>query len=95
MDRYWLQGAPDYALHALSCGAGYNIRWLLLAIARLGLGGPFCAFSAVLAYALGMLRRCSSLQGPRYASQAASCRWTRCGEIGLGGREMNFAGATS
>ena len=37
MDRCWLQGALGDALHALSCVAGYNIRWLLRAIARLGL----------------------------------------------------------
>ena len=36
MDRCWLQGAVGDALHALSCAAGYNIRWLLRAIARLG-----------------------------------------------------------
>ena len=49
MDRCWLQGAVGDALHALSCAAGYNIRWLLRAIARLGLGGIFCALSAVIA----------------------------------------------
>lgn len=38
MDRCWLQGALGDALHALSCAAGYNIRWLLRAIARMGLG---------------------------------------------------------
>ncbi len=37
MDRCWLQGALGDALHALCCAAGYNIRWLLRAIARLGL----------------------------------------------------------
>jgi IS5 family transposase len=36
MDRCWLQGALGDALHALSCAAGYNIRWLLRALARLG-----------------------------------------------------------
>ena len=38
MDRCWLQGAVGDALHALSCAAGYNIRWLLRAIVRLGVG---------------------------------------------------------
>ena len=41
MDRCWLQGAMGDALHALSYAAGYNIRWLLRAIVRLGLGGFF------------------------------------------------------
>lgn len=56
MDRCWLQGAVGDALHALSCAAGYNIRWLMRAIARLGLGGLFGALSAALAYAVGMLK---------------------------------------
>ena len=33
MDRCWLQGALGDALHAISCAAGYNLRWLLRAIA--------------------------------------------------------------
>jgi transposase, IS5 family len=33
MQRCWLQGQMGDALHALSCAAGYNIRWLLRAIA--------------------------------------------------------------
>jgi IS5 family transposase len=49
MDRCWLQGAMGDALHALSCAAGYNVRWLLRAIVRLGLSGLFYALSAVLA----------------------------------------------
>ena len=36
MDRCWLQGAIGDALHALSWAAGYHIRGLLRAIARLG-----------------------------------------------------------
>ena len=35
MDRFWLQGALGDALHALSCAAGYNIRWLMRASVRL------------------------------------------------------------
>jgi IS5 family transposase len=55
MDRCWLQGALGDALHALSCAAGYNIRWLLRAIARLGLGGLFCALTAMVMCALDTL----------------------------------------
>ena len=36
MDRCWLQGALGDALHAVSCAAGYNLRWLLRAIAADG-----------------------------------------------------------
>jgi transposase, IS5 family len=37
MDRCWLKGAEGDALHAVLCAAGFNIRWLLRAIARKGL----------------------------------------------------------
>ena len=43
MDRCWLQGALGDALHSISCAAGYNLRWLLRAITRLGLGPLFFA----------------------------------------------------
>jgi IS5 family transposase len=41
MDRCWLKGQEGDALHAVLCAAGYNIRWLLRAIARLGLRAVF------------------------------------------------------
>ena len=41
MDRCWMKGALGDALHALCCAAGYNIRWLLRAIARGGLATAF------------------------------------------------------
>ena len=41
MDRCWLQGSIGDALHTLGCAAGYNLRWLLRAIARLGIGATF------------------------------------------------------
>ena len=63
MDRCWLQGAVGDALHALNCAAGYNIRWLLRAITRLGLGGLFCAFIAVVLCALTTLH--AMLVGPK------------------------------
>jgi hypothetical protein len=37
MDRCWLQGQLGDALHAVLCAAGYNLRWLLRAMLRLGL----------------------------------------------------------
>jgi len=42
MDRSWRQGALGNALHALGCGAGDNLAWLLWAIAGLKLSG-LCA----------------------------------------------------
>jgi len=41
MDRCWLQGTLGDALHSISCAAGYNLRWLLRAIARLGIVAVF------------------------------------------------------
>jgi IS5 family transposase len=34
MDRCWLKGSEGDALHAVLCAAGFNIRWLLRAIAQ-------------------------------------------------------------
>ena len=65
MDRCWLQGAVGDALHALCCSAGYNIRWLLRAIVRLGLGALFCAWSAVVVCVVGLLG--ALLASPRAA----------------------------
>lgn len=41
MDRCWLQGSTGDALHAVLCAAGFNIRWLMRAIARDGLKAVF------------------------------------------------------
>ncbi len=39
MQRCWLQGVTGDALHALCCAVGYNLRWLMRAVVRLGLKG--------------------------------------------------------
>jgi len=55
LDRCWLQGALGDALHTISCAAGYNLRWLLRAIARKGIGPAFlCLLRMVLSAAMGM-----------------------------------------
>lgn len=41
MDRCWLQGQLGDALHAVLCATGYNLRWLLRAMLRLGLKAAF------------------------------------------------------
>jgi transposase, IS5 family len=41
MDRCWLRGASGDALHAVLCAAGYNLRWLLRAMARLNRAALF------------------------------------------------------
>jgi len=41
MERCWLAGALGDALHAVLCAVGYNLRWLLRALVRLGLDALF------------------------------------------------------
>ena len=41
MDRCWLQGQLGDALHTVLCATGYNLRWLLRAMVRLGLKAVF------------------------------------------------------
>jgi len=45
MDRCWLQGASGDALHAVLCAAGFNIRWLLRAVAAKGLKALWLALT--------------------------------------------------
>ena len=51
MDRCWLGGASGDALHAVLCAAGFNILWLLRAIAAKGLAALVLVFSQVVLYA--------------------------------------------
>lgn len=55
MSRCALKGAEGDALHAVLCAAGYNIRWLLRAIARLGIKALF--LRPILAVLRAFLRR--------------------------------------
>ena len=55
MIRCYLKGSIGDALHAISCAAGYNIRWLMRAIMRLGLRGLF-AFAFLTAWFTDMRR---------------------------------------
>jgi IS5 family transposase len=49
MRRCWLKGSEGDALHAVLCAAGFNIRWLLRAIARGGIAALlFVRFVAAL-----------------------------------------------
>jgi IS5 family transposase len=41
MDRCWLQGRLGDALHTVLCATGYNLRWLMRAMVRLGLKAVF------------------------------------------------------
>ncbi|HEX5683823.1 MAG TPA: IS5 family transposase [Ideonella sp.] len=68
LDRCWLQGALGDAMHAISCAAGYNLRWLLRAIARLGIRP---AFLRLLTAALSLASAiCASQSAPRRPAPA-------------------------
>jgi transposase, IS5 family len=58
MIHCYLKGSVGDSLNAISCAAGYNIRWLLRAIMRLGLKGLFALAFLVLARLI--LRRLAS-----------------------------------
>ena len=45
-----LKGSDGDALHAVLCAAGFNIRWLLRAIARLGLRGLLLVLNVLTLY---------------------------------------------
>jgi transposase, IS5 family len=65
LDRCWLKGALGDALRAISCAAGYNLRWLLRAITRLGIGP---AFLRLLQAALSLAPRISTPQGVHHCA---------------------------
>ena len=56
--RNWLKGAEGDVLHPVLCAAGYNLRWLLRAVTRLGLKALFVFWMLI-----GMLGRVVS-NGP-------------------------------
>ncbi len=88
MRRCWLKGSEGDALHAVLCAAGFNIRWLMRAIARLGLRAVLLA---LIEWARHAPSRSSTSRGvllelvqPRTPRASAS----------LPRREMNYAGPT-
>lgn len=73
MIRCYLRGSIGDALHAISCAAGYNIRWLMRAIQRLGLTGLFAL--AFLAAALSTMRGDRPTQNLRAPSTRDRARY--------------------
>lgn len=52
MDKCWLQGQLGDALHAVLWAAGFNLCWLMRAVARMGLRVVFlCVLHVALAWA--------------------------------------------
>lgn len=60
MHRCWLKGSEGDALHAVLCAAGFNIRWLLRAIVRLGLTALLLCLRCVAALVQEALERPSA-----------------------------------
>ena len=72
MQRCWLKGpeGPEGdALHAVLCAAGYNLRWLLRAIARKGLRVLFVSVSSLAVLTAWLV---SALRQPRNLAVMAS-----------------------
>lgn len=69
MDRCWLKGQTRDALHAVLCAAGYNVRWLLRTVVRLGLKGLFATLLALLYMLIAALVEVTSAANTRVRSQ--------------------------
>ena len=72
MNRCWLAGSLGDALHAVLCAAGYNLRWLLRAVAGGRIKRLFCAWwLATLHAALSLwaVLRAAVMPLPRVASR--------------------------
>ena len=91
MDRCWLRGQQGDALHAVLCATGYNLRWLMRAMVRLGLKalllrpqfGAFWTLYMRLSSASAMLS--TFLRGRCYPKMA----------FGAADIFLNFAGLTT
>jgi IS5 family transposase len=68
MDRCWLAATLGDALHTVLCAAGYNLRWLMRAVLRLGLKGIFALVTLVVGFAMLINLRPSVPTHPRMAT---------------------------
>lgn len=67
MDRCWLRGSLGDALHAVLCAAGYNLRWLMRAVAAGRIAALFFALNIV-----GWLQ--AKARAPSQKSVGRACR---------------------
>ncbi|EHP40348.1 transposase [Cupriavidus basilensis OR16] len=51
MRRNWLKGVAGDAVHPILCAAGFNLRWQLRAIARLGICSILCILGSLVGFA--------------------------------------------
>ena len=71
MKRCWLKGAEGDALHAVLCAAGFDIRWLLRAIARRGIAPAFLRSLWLLSALAASASRLATLTRPALLVGAA------------------------
>ena len=71
MDRCWLRGASGDAVHAVLCAVGYNLRWLMRAVARLRPQSVFWVLALACA-AIGLRWRAYPAVWQRIESRIAS-----------------------
>jgi len=89
MDRCWLQRTDGDALHAVLCAAGFNVRWLLRAIARRGLKAAFLRLLAMVAWTRALL----TAQHATRNTRRAECRGPAAAvSVSVTLARMNFAG---
>ena len=83
MQRCWLQGATGDALHALCCAVGYNLRWLMRAVVRLGLKGLLLCLFALAYWALFVARRVPQIRLGDYVATVSSGLTPQTGPAGF------------
>ena len=88
LDRCWLKGELGDALHAIRCAAGYNLRWLMRAVARLGIGPVFLR---LLQAALGVAHSLIGTRGTAGDHVATTSARTRPRQDHLHGDGFSFA----
>tara|TARA_B100001105_G_scaffold171903_1_gene138408 strand:- start:29494 stop:30036 length:543 start_codon:yes stop_codon:yes gene_type:complete len=91
MDRCWLKGPEGDALHAMLSAAGFDIRWLLQAIARLDLDGLLLALTVLAPYAANTAKLPRELTAGRVPAEHRDRRCSGDHVTAVGASSINFA----
>lgn len=75
MERCWLQGERGDAIHAVLCAAGFNVRWLLRAIVRLGIPPVFLRLRWRWLHGLDWVHRMRNRPPARVGRATAPSAW--------------------
>lgn len=85
MDRCWLKGADGDALHTVLCAAGFNIRWLMRAIARLGLAAALFCLRRMVEWVLVLgipTRSATDHASARFSPPRSALSFSQCSAMG-------------